>query len=327
MVFDRIRLFFALAVFAAGPAFADSKLLLSGVLADSSVAAPVLHFRSASDRGTTWHVGLIGWTLDGSWKKRLDRRRSLVFQAELTPMNAHSSNLVYREGQRDKTLEYENGAYLLKAGWLYDHSGRWHSAISLVGLQELVSNLDAGLEHTWESPYLGVELVETYRRVVAEDILLGRIEGIQIRGTAQMFEGDQPWSRLHLAESAGKRVGNLLFTETLALMAGHSLNTVSQFLIGGSWDLPAGNTLYGYRYGEFRVDRAMTINAGVDYDWERVSAGLRGSYLESPQVGTAGYMVTVGTVWKGVAGRVGLAFGEQRDPMVVVAITTARFRP
>ena len=72
----------------------------------------------------------------------------------------------------------------------------------------------------------------------------------------QFLTGSNTWSRLQARVGVGKRIGPVMLSGRGAAFGGHSLNIVSAFLIGGSWDLASPELMVGYRYAELRLDRA-----------------------------------------------------------------------
>ena len=113
-----------------------------------------------------------------------------------------------------------------------------------------------------------------------------------------------------------------------AAFTGQSLNTVSAFLLGGSWDLAIPDLLAGYRYAEFRVERAGTLRGGADFRlhgaWE---LGVRGTYLKTSGLDRRGAAVQVMTLWKGTVIDAGVAVpdtsGGRHGHVVVFATITA----
>src|SRR5688572_15308459 len=82
------------------PAIAEDRLLVSSAFGDSSLVAPVVRYEVDQDDGTSWAIGISGWTLDGEWTRRLSATRALRFTADATPLNAHNSDHIYVNGDR-----------------------------------------------------------------------------------------------------------------------------------------------------------------------------------------------------------------------------------
>ena len=93
-----------------------------------------------------------------------------------------------------------------------------------------------------------------------------------------------------------------------AAFTGRSLNTVSAFVMGGSWDLAPPDLIVGYRYAEFRLESAATVSGALDLRvrgaWE---VGVRGSYLKGKAIGEYGAAVQMMTVWRGAVFNAGVA--------------------
>src|SRR6266851_998606 len=87
---------------AAGPLAAQTSVFVGRVNYESpSLAAPVLILVHPTRSGNEWMAGVFGWTLAGSWSLSLGHKSALVLAADVTPLNAHSSNYIYRDGERD----------------------------------------------------------------------------------------------------------------------------------------------------------------------------------------------------------------------------------
>jgi hypothetical protein len=146
--------------------------------------------------------------------------------------------------------------------------------------------------------------------------------------TAQIYTGPETWWRARANIGGGRRLGPVVLSGRAAAFDGRSLNTVSAFLIGGSWDLAPADLLPGYRYAEFRVNRGATIGGGIDLrihgTWE---VGVRQAYLSAPHTGRAGTAVQMTTVWRGAVLNAGIAVpnssqGRSRSRAVLFATVT-----
>jgi hypothetical protein len=66
--------------------------------------------------------------------------------------------------------------------------------------------------------------------------------------------------------------------------------------------------MVGYRYAEFRLDRAATVGGALDLrlrgSWE---LGVRGSYLKGNAIEEYGAAVQMMTVWRGAVVNAGVA--------------------
>jgi hypothetical protein len=137
---------------------AQSSLWLAGVNYESpALAAPVVLFVAPSDDAGHLRFGVLGWTLTGGWAKTHSPVLASDISLELTPVNSHSSNLVYRDGVADDELGFRNATLHVRAGLTVQHSTPWSSELAVLGLYERVEGLDdeAVLSH-WKRPYVGV---------------------------------------------------------------------------------------------------------------------------------------------------------------------------
>src|SRR5688500_1132759 len=62
----------------------EKKLLVSSAFADPSLVAPVVRLDVDRGDGTSYAVGLSGWTIDGEWNRQLTQSRALRFTADAT---------------------------------------------------------------------------------------------------------------------------------------------------------------------------------------------------------------------------------------------------
>jgi hypothetical protein len=322
----------AIAVVAiAVPARADTRLWLAGVNYESTqLVVPVIAVRSTDDRGHEWNAWLTGWTLGGDWSVTRTPRRRWRVEVNVTPVNAHSSNYIYVDGRRDPAAAFRAASIDGAGGIDIAHTRRWTGRYRALLLYERVRDLPADVARSWRRPFAGAETLHSFARVRSETRLGSRVEGVKLEGAAQIYTGTRTWSRLRGGAAAGRRAGPLFLSGRAAAFRGQSLDTVSAFLIGGSWDLSVPNLLTGYRYGEFRVERAGTLGAGADVRihgaWE---VGVRGAYLNAPGLSRRGAAVQLMTIWRGAVVDAGVAWpgaaenGGHGRPVVFATITAA----
>jgi hypothetical protein len=314
----------------AAPAHADTRLWLAGVNYESAqLVVPVIVVRSTDDRGHEWNAWLTGWTLGADWSVARTPRRRWRVEMNVTPVNAHSSNYVYVDGRRDPAAAFSAASFDGAGEIEIAHTRRWTGRYRGVFLYERVGDVPPQAAQSWRHPFVGAETVHSYSRVRSETRLGSRWEGVKTEGSAQIYTGTRTWSRVRGSAGAGARAGPLFLSGRAAAFRGQSLDTVSAFLIGGSWDVAVPNLLSGYRYAEFRVERAATAGAGADLRihgaWE---IGLRGAYLNAPGLSRRGTAVQLMTIWKGAVVDAGVAWpdaGKHGDhgPAVVFATITA----
>ena len=283
------------------PLFAiEGKLLVSGIFADSSIAGPALRFTSDDGKGNKYAFGLTGRVIDGEWVRKQSGRRSLVLGAELTPFNAHNSDRQFVNGERVHELEYDSSAYRVRGGFRFTHDARSTTDVFLVGLMENADEApDPAVRAFWDKPFYGIDASHTFIITESERPLVSSWDGFAITGRAEVFTGEETWSRWSFSERGAKQFGKIHLRQSVTSMTGKSLDVVSRFQVGGSWDVLGDTAMYGFKYGEYRVKRAILANAGADYvlprDWR---VGVRATYLNSDVDNTYGASLNVTKIWK-----------------------------
>jgi hypothetical protein len=310
---------------------ADSRLWFGSLNYESDrLVVPVLLVASTDEEGNEWSLGLTGWTLSGERRTAIDSTRKRQWFARVTPINAQSGHYVYRDGQRDPAAEFSASSVELGGGLEVAHRSRWMGAYRVLAVYSPVDDLDPELVAYWKRPFAGVEIAQTYIRVTSDELFGSRWEGVKAGGTAQLMTGTSTWSRMQARVGVGKRVGRLMLSGRGAAFTGRSLNTVSDFVIGGSWDLAPPDLVVGYRYAEFRLDSAATFGGAADLRvrgaWE---IGVRGSYLKGKAIEEYGAALQMMTVWRGAVFNAGVAVPKaslarrSTDRIVVFATLSA----
>lgn len=292
----------------AAPASGQQVLVANLLYESPSLVAPAVLLVWSGADGRTWRAGLTGWTLAGEWSRRDSPARTVLASAWLTPMNANGSDRIYRDGTRVPELEYGNAAAGVGLGVRYHADPAWLSEIRLVGHYERVTGLPEATLDRWRRPLVGLEVGQTYQRVTAEDPLRSTLEGLRVQARLQAFAGPIAWGRMTATLDAGHALGRLLVRGGASYMFGYELDTVSAFLVGGSWDSPGLLALYGHPYAAFRVARGALLRGAVDVplggEWR---LGFRAAHLASPDAVHSGGMVRVGTSLSGISAYVGAA--------------------
>lgn len=299
----------------------EKKLLVSSAFADPSLVAPVVRLDVDRGDGTSYAVGLSGWTIDGEWTRRLTESRALRLTLDATPLNAHNSNLMYVNGTRAEELEYENASYRARGGMRFAHGARGTTDVLLVALYENVSNVPSAVADRWDSPYAGVEVAHTYSVMNAREPLVGAFDGIEVTARGEVFSGNENWSRVMLVEQAGRNIGRFHLRQSLSIMTGSSLDVVNRFVVGGSWDALGGTAVYGTRYGELRLGRAVIASGGADVRLPRQwRVGIRGSYVGGDDDSTYGHAVNASKIWKTIGANFGVGVSENSDATFYAAL-------
>jgi hypothetical protein len=271
----------------------DVKVLTAAVLYESGLAAPSIELRSVAADGSLWRGSINGWSLSLGCERLLDHDRRLIVEVTATPYDAHSSKRIYRDGVRRRDLEFDDAALTARAALRFRESE--HAFIEpgfVIGKEIIGNDAPAALRDAWRSPYAGISVTQRIRFITAEDPFTNRIDGIDVAATGEAYHGNRTWTRAMINENAGASFGRIHLRQSLAAYRGSSLDTVSAFLIGGSWDLLGSTAVNGRRYAEFRVNRGINGNAGVDFAITRsFDLGLRVSAFRSGSLHTTGTML------------------------------------
>jgi len=319
----------------AGAAEAQT-VVMGGVQIESpSLVAPVAVLSVRRGDATEWRVGVAGWTASGAWTRTLSPSRALVAAVEVTPINAHSSNKLYVGGVEDPALDYRNSTMQAAAGFRLTPSSRWTTELRGMVLWEKVADLSDAARDFWRSPFAGLDISQRYDRVSADDVIRSRFEGVRIAARVQAYAGSSSWGRGTASFGAGQRVGRLFLRGNATASHGRSLNTVSAFLTGGSWDASGATALYGFPYGAFRIERTLLLtNGGADLRlWGHTEVGVRAAWLGGSGDAHHGAALTAATLWKGIGLSAALAVpdddafrGRWDRALVTGGVTAAVFR-
>ena len=260
---------------------ADSSLWFGSVNYESGwLVVPVFRVVTTDGDRNEWSLGVAGWTLSAELKTTINPGRARQLFARVTPVNAGGGRYIYHNGQRAPAAEFNASSAELGGGIALRHREGWTGDYRVLAFYNAVRDLDPELEEFWKLPFAGVEIAQSYVRVTSDELFGSRWEGVKAEATARLMTGSSNWSRMQAQMGVGKRAGRLMLSGRAAAFGGRSLNTVSTFVIGGSWDLAVPELLVGYRYGEVRLDRAATLGGALDLrlrgPWE---IGVRGAYL------------------------------------------------
>jgi len=306
------------------PAFAQTQTVVAGVVADSSIAAPVVAWNRIAPQGDMLTLTLNGWTLGAERTHRIAPRARLATSLSLTPLHAHGSDRVYIAGERNRQLEFDDAAVEATFGRIDVIGERWTSDVRVVALYEHVTG--SPNDDFWSSPYAGLRTRQAYRRITAEDPLLMTFDGHEVSGEAEVFAGKHVWSRVRLHQRASVRRGRIRVGESAVAFYGSSINPVNAFLAGASW--PAGDVhpLYGYRYAELRLDRGAGVTGDVSYAVrDSITVGAHASILRSHSIEARGIAADVSVAFKGIGMRLGVAKPREGDMVVYGSILVATF--
>ena len=297
----------------------EVKVITTELLYETGQVAPVVELRSVADDGSLWRFAIEGWTLSATRERTMSKRARWFATLSATPHDAHSSERIYRDGVRDRDLEFSDAAYSIRGGVRLSESDHASTEISAVVGREIIGD-DASIDlrERWRTPYFGMRLTHRLRFVTAEDPLTGRIHGIEIDATGEGFGGRRAWARGIVTEEGGWPLARLHFRESIAVMNGSHLDEVSAFLTGGSWDATRAMAVYGTRYAEFRITRGGIASAGLDYSVTRsLEVGFRASALRVPSLHKSGALLQLTRKVGGL--HVSIGAGKSKHRTTVVA--------
>jgi hypothetical protein len=224
-----------------------------------------------------------------------------VASLAITPIHAYA-------GDRAE-VEFDASSIEATFGRVDRLGERWTSDVRAVALYDRIEGES--------EPYAGVRTRQTWRRVTAENPLLMTFEGHEVSGTAEVFAGNETWSRVRIDQRMSRRWGPVRAGESVLAFHGHAVGIEHAFLINE----------YGYEYAELRLDRG--IGANVDLGYAITSAmefGAHVGWLRSNDVEARGLGVDLTASWKGIGFRFGVGKAREHDDLVLYgSILAARF--
>jgi hypothetical protein len=315
----------------ATPVCAQSRVVVAGLFGDSDQIFPIVHIASERTNGDRWTAGVAGQSVYGSYEHPLSKQTSLGVEGDLSPFHAHSSNRIYVHGERDRSLEFDDRAAQVRFVIRRRASERIEHQLALVVTSEDVDKVDPATERYWSSPYAGLDWRSTFRRVSSEDPLTGEAIGTTASIGAEVHAGEEVWSRYRLNATHGIQRGAWTGSVAATALGGNSLNQVNRWLVGGSWFLPGVETLHGFRYAEFRLDRAVTGGVAIGRQLGASRVTLRGEALRGDHDTEARALaLDLTRVTRGIRWQVGVAapFQDDADRTLLVygRVSAALFR-
>jgi hypothetical protein len=295
-------------------------VVIAVVVEPDLLPVPVIHYVRIEPSDHRWRASIVGFMMGVEHQRPVRPKAHLVTSLELTPARANASDRIYERGELIESAEFTNRQFDLRVGFDYERSQRWTTSIRLIGMGNLVDHLPEELERYWRRPYAGVSIEQTYGRLTAIDPFRGTFEGPRFRALAETYVGEkkETWSRALVTGEQGQSLKRVRLTQSATLFYGEGLNPVNRFLVGSSWRMPGIHPLYGFRYGEFRIDKGAALNGALDYKvTDRVEAGLRLSYLTGSSglsgVKARGSALEVGTTMRGIGITLGAGLPRQRN--------------
>jgi hypothetical protein len=288
-------------------------LAVQGYYESPRLFAPAVYLVFPSANGD---LGLsqVGWTtrLEGEWRQT--SHVSLVGSTELTPLNAQSSNLFYRDGEEDDSRDFRDTSWNGTWGVALRASGL-RSELRFVVLKHWLDDLPSSTVEMWRRPYTGADWLISYSDVSAHDVYLARSRGLKVTSRAQALLGQEPFLQAEASLSYSARAGPIFASSGARAVYVSQANLVSRWLLGGSWDALGGQALFGHPFAEYRVERAATGFVRLDWDATRaMTLGLRGAAALMPGEAHHGQAAVISIDWAGVVTSAGLAVPDLRFP-------------
>jgi hypothetical protein len=249
-----------------GPARADeTPLIVAGALFESPTLtlAPLVVLRVPVGPDVI-AVSQIGWTSGVVFDAPREGALRWESTAAMTPVRAHLAHGVFASnGDELAALEFDDTALRVTTGAVWDRP-HVHLLLHAVGGKEWLSRLAAPLAAAFDAPFGGGEAIVTLDEVRGEDPLASRIDGLRVTVRGEGLAGTQAWADASVALSAGRQVGPLFARADAGAFYVTFDHPVTNFLIGGSWDILGPVALYGHPLGAFRLSEGAAGTAGLD---------------------------------------------------------------
>ena len=105
MIFKRFILFFSLSF----PLLSDSPAYFVNIGYESpSLIAPSLISIITQQPNKIFQFGMLGWTVLAKGEYKIQKEISLGISFNVTPLNSNGSIYRYENGERDRSLDFEN---------------------------------------------------------------------------------------------------------------------------------------------------------------------------------------------------------------------------
>ena len=211
-----------------------------------------------------FQVGMVGWSILLRSEFGYSKNLSFGLSQDLSPLNANASIYRYKNGKRDETLNYENSSYTTKLFVKNKYSKNLINQFSLNYKKENIKGLESKLSNFWNKPHLGLSAQSTYRDVGYEDFFNNLWDGKKIESSFEIFPGEFSWWRGYVSAGLGKKFKNYHSTISAKYFFSENLNTVNQFILGGTWELELLDFFPGSYYGEYRINNGLLMNGRFD---------------------------------------------------------------
>ena len=211
-----------------------------------------------------FQIGMVGWSILLRSEFGYSKNLSFGLSQDISPINANASIYRYRNGKRDETLNYENSSYITKLFVKNKYSKNLINQFSLNYKKENIKGLESNVSNFWNKPHLGLSFQSTYRDVGYEDFFNNQWDGKKMESSFEIFPGEFSWWRGYVLAGLGKKFKNYHSTISAKYFFSENLNTVNQFILGGTWELELLDFFPGSYYGEYRINNGLLINGRFD---------------------------------------------------------------
>ena len=298
MIFKQFILFFFLSF----PLLSDSPAFLVNIGYESpSLIAPALISIYPQQPNKIFQLGMVGWTVLARGEYKIQKNISLGMSFDVTPLNSNGSIYRYENGERDRSLDFENSTFLSQFYVKNKQNRNLTGQINVIILNENVDGLTEEIESVWGKPYLGFSIHESWRNVEYEDFFNNRWDGNKLSGEFQFFTGKKSFYKGFISGGFGKKLNSSQLMISSKVFFSRNLNEVNQFIVGGSWELELLDFLPGSHYGEYRIDEGILINFRVDHSVKpNIDIGFRSGFLSAGNKIHSGHGLKIMTVFQGI---------------------------
>ena len=325
---------FALSYASSMPARAEPPLVVVSAAYESpTLLAPAVQLIARDADGGSMAGGFVGWTLGIEREWALGPRSFLGVGAEVTPLNANASDIHWRDGHDAAERDFTDRSWLSRLGGRVEHPAGLSSRLELLARREWIADAPQSLRDRWRGSYAGLRIAEQWSAVRADDRYRQRWDGLKAAGEYTLWGGGTPFWQTRLQVGVGRTFGAAHLQLAATLLDGDGLDEVTRFRVGGSWDVPGVDLLYGFHYAEFRVERAALFRGGLDLALsEHVGFGLRSACMLSRAETRLGTALRVEADWHGIVVYAGLGLPNDQAlnwsrAVAFAGLTAAVFEP
>ena len=130
---------------------------------------------------------MLGWTVLARVEYKIQKNISLGMSFDVTPLNSNGSIYRYENGERDRSLDFENSTFLSQFYVKNKQNRNLTGRINVIILNENVDGLTEDIESFWEKSYFGFSIHESWRNVEYEDFFNNHWDGGKVQAYLQVF--------------------------------------------------------------------------------------------------------------------------------------------